>query len=57
MYVCVIKSTLVASRQKPLTRAGVCTMGGEGSRKKGIPEEHNKLQGLLDPLRKRGFAV
>ncbi len=32
-------------------------MGGDCSKKRGIPEKHNKLQGLLDPLRQRSFAV
>ncbi len=32
-------------------------MGGDCSQKRGIPEKHNKLQSLLDPLRQRGFAT
>ncbi len=32
-------------------------MGGDCSKKRGIPEKHNKLQFLLDPLRQRGFAA
>ncbi len=33
-------------------------MGGDCiNKKRGIPEKHNKLQVLLDPLRQRGFAA
>ncbi len=32
-------------------------MGGDPYKTRGIPEKHNKLQVLLDPLRQRGFAA
>ncbi len=32
-------------------------MGGDSSKKRGIPEKHNMLQGLLDPLRQHGFTA
>ncbi len=32
-------------------------MGGDCSKKRGFPEEHNKLKGLLDPLHQHGFAT
>ncbi len=32
-------------------------MSGNCNKKRGIPEKNNRLHGLLDPLRQRGFAV